>query len=624
MSEGDWKRANAQRQREVRRASSFSSAPAAAAASSSSSSSSSSPSRAAKREKKERAARLEGAKAAAATLRERRARKGRSMLSRLNPAAALRRLLWPPPVRGFVRSSPKYDNVEGDLARFLYAFTQRRTLPRAALRAVRTRFLADGSSPDEQNPDREIANNCMHYAAVGGHVPLLELLLEYGAKVDAMNLLNETPLLLAIRRGHWGVALRLVERGANCNFADAEKRSPLFAACTLGTEAGALPLVRAMLLQGGADQTMWRARASPLEVATARGDAKMVAVLRPFLTRDRDVARREEQRRAMEVLEAQKKKWAAKGEFAASRAPDEWGAMGAAERREAMGEQKRARKTAKDAELKKKAKKAARAEGAARKKQTAAKLKAAADATQHNPDEHPAMQAEHMKVPVVGWRHLDAVELGQNSMVVGGAITNRQAFGASFGPRSFAFDLTEALKEAPGAHKGGSGADLRLDHLDFGPADPLLDKVAEKSHPAAAAAAQSGKWGGKTAFPTGLLLGDSDDDESGLEASFASSSSTAGSPVKGAVPKMPQLQTSLDQQGWKTALHSLDCRTPRHGLFELPIQQASSHPLDASAIWSVSLDTSQIEDMVNLEKRQATEVTSAHTLTAAQKRQHGA
>jgi hypothetical protein len=587
--------------------------------SSSSSSSSSSPSRAAKREKKERAARLEGAKAAAATLRKRRALKGRSMLSRLNPAAALRRMLWPPPIRGFVRSSPKYNNVEGDLARFLYAFTQRRKLPRAALRAVRARFLADGSSPDEQNPDREIANNCMHYAAMGGHLPLLELLLEYGAKLDPMNLLNETPLLLAIRRGHWGVALRLVERGANCNFADAEKRSPLFAACSLGTEAGALPVVRAMLLKGGADQTMWRARASPLEVATARGDTKMVAVLRPFLTRDRDVALREEQRRAMEALEAQKKKWAAKGAFAASRAPDEWGGMGAAERREAMGEQKRARKLAKDAELKKKAKKKARAEDAARKKQTVAKLKAAADAAQHSPDEHPAMQAEHMKVAVVGWRHLDAVELGQN-MVAGGAITNRQAFGASFGPRSFAFDLTEAPKEAPPAHKGASGADLRLDHLDFGPADPLLDKAAEKSHPAA----QGGKWGGKTAFPTGLLLGDSDDDESGLEASFASSSSTAGSPIKGAVPKMPQLQTSLDQQGWKTALHSMDYRTPRHGLFELPIQQASSHPLDASAIWSVSLDTSQIEDMVNLENRQATEVTSAHTLTAAQKRQHGA
>ena len=123
-----------------------------------------------------------------------------------------------------------------------------------------------------------------------------------------MNLLNETPLLLALKRGHWAVATRLIERGANINFGDAEGHSPLWCAVAChgsngSPNAGAVPVVRAMLLKG-ADQTMWCKKHPPvLEIAMSRGDTAMAALLRPFLARDRDANARTEVRIVMSSLD---------------------------------------------------------------------------------------------------------------------------------------------------------------------------------------------------------------------------------------------------------------------------------------------------------------------------------
>lgn len=55
----------------------------------------------------------------------------------------------------------------------------------------------------------------LHYAATGGHRDVVGLLLERHAYVDALSPNGTTPLMMAAREGHAGVARALVEAGAD-------------------------------------------------------------------------------------------------------------------------------------------------------------------------------------------------------------------------------------------------------------------------------------------------------------------------------------------------------------------------------------------------------------------------
>ncbi|KAK1976061.1 ankyrin repeat-containing domain protein, partial [Colletotrichum cereale] len=55
----------------------------------------------------------------------------------------------------------------------------------------------------------------MHIAARLGHVGVVEALLRHGAPVDARDGRGETPLHLAVDKGHGKVRDFLVERGAD-------------------------------------------------------------------------------------------------------------------------------------------------------------------------------------------------------------------------------------------------------------------------------------------------------------------------------------------------------------------------------------------------------------------------
>ncbi|XP_055519103.1 inversin isoform X1 [Leucoraja erinacea] len=67
----------------------------------------------------------------------------------------------------------------------------------------------------------------LHAAVLAGHVSTLKLLLEYGAQVDAMDVMKHTPLFRACEMGHKEVIQTLIEGGGRMDLIDQDGHSPL-------------------------------------------------------------------------------------------------------------------------------------------------------------------------------------------------------------------------------------------------------------------------------------------------------------------------------------------------------------------------------------------------------------
>ena len=74
-------------------------------------------------------------------------------------------------------------------------------------------LLAHCSDVNEIDPDTKYT--ALHYAAVGGHVAVVEALLSWGAAVDQQNHGGSTPLHLACQEGHLPCVLALLKAGAS-------------------------------------------------------------------------------------------------------------------------------------------------------------------------------------------------------------------------------------------------------------------------------------------------------------------------------------------------------------------------------------------------------------------------
>lgn len=67
---------------------------------------------------------------------------------------------------------------------------------------------------------------------------MVELLLILGADIEAKNMVEQTPICLAIRYGNLSVFNYLLIKGANLNLTDVEKNSPIQIACISNNKNG--------------------------------------------------------------------------------------------------------------------------------------------------------------------------------------------------------------------------------------------------------------------------------------------------------------------------------------------------------------------------------------------------
>jgi len=121
----------------------------------------------------------------------------------------------------------------------------------------------------------------MHSAAVGGHVEMVELLLNSGAPVDAYRAWGMTPLYRAAEYGRTDVVEYLLSRGADANGSSTSPGAPLFvAAGTYHAERDEIiTIVKALLAHGAEPDPFGPGRYGPLHVAASMGRTEVVRLL---------------------------------------------------------------------------------------------------------------------------------------------------------------------------------------------------------------------------------------------------------------------------------------------------------------------------------------------------------
>lgn len=67
----------------------------------------------------------------------------------------------------------------------------------------------------------------LHIAAKRGNLDIVQLLIERGAELNALNSMGQTPLFLAVQGGHKDIANLLIERGAIVRIKDKFDKTPL-------------------------------------------------------------------------------------------------------------------------------------------------------------------------------------------------------------------------------------------------------------------------------------------------------------------------------------------------------------------------------------------------------------
>ncbi|RDB20514.1 Ankyrin repeat protein nuc-2 [Hypsizygus marmoreus] len=138
-------------------------------------------------------------------------------------------------------------------------------------------FSALSSPFDFQFVDDINERTCLHEAAMAGALPLVNLCIEKGVRVDKTDLYGRTALHYASMKGHPAVCQRLLEAGLPANVLDRDNYSPLVYA----TMKGSVDCVRVLLDEGKvpAEPTMPLGDLIPLSLASQSGHVDVVLLL---------------------------------------------------------------------------------------------------------------------------------------------------------------------------------------------------------------------------------------------------------------------------------------------------------------------------------------------------------
>ncbi|CAB3361927.1 Hypothetical predicted protein [Cloeon dipterum] len=137
---------------------------------------------------------------------------------------------------------------------------------------VRINLEKDPSWVSKQDSNERLL---LHWAAVGGHLPIASLLLDKGAAVNQADDFGGTPLILAASAGREEVVKLLLKHNANVNAKNQPGHSPLQLAASKGWKG-----ILQILLAAGADVNAKDHRgATALHRAASLGKTAIVNVL---------------------------------------------------------------------------------------------------------------------------------------------------------------------------------------------------------------------------------------------------------------------------------------------------------------------------------------------------------
>lgn len=109
--------------------------------------------------------------------------------------------------------------------------------------AFQVRYWLDDHEHD-LNVGDDHAFSLLHWAAKGGQLSIVDMLLARGARVNATNMGDDTPLHLAASHGHRGIVQKLINRKADVNAVNEHGMTPLHYACFFGHQDIAEDLVQ--------------------------------------------------------------------------------------------------------------------------------------------------------------------------------------------------------------------------------------------------------------------------------------------------------------------------------------------------------------------------------------------
>ncbi|CAH1104284.1 unnamed protein product [Psylliodes chrysocephalus] len=136
-------------------------------------------------------------------------------------------------------------------------------------------YLLDMAEVNINNPDNITGETALSVASSNGCHGVCSVLINRGANICTTNRKDLSPLLLAVKEGHWAVAERLIQNHAAIEQCDSTGRSPLM----IASSEGHLGIIELLLDRGADINKEDKEGLTPLGWACLRGKLQVVQCL---------------------------------------------------------------------------------------------------------------------------------------------------------------------------------------------------------------------------------------------------------------------------------------------------------------------------------------------------------